>query len=65
MRSRPGRRVLLVDDVLATGGTIRACSDLVESVGAVVVACAFVIELSFLEGRSKLGNKEVFSLLKY
>src|SRR5262249_22649129 len=50
----PGRRVLLLDDVLATGGTMRACRDLVLSTGADVVACAFVIELSFLKGRSKL-----------
>src|SRR5438309_1446435 len=44
----PGLRVLLLDDVLATGGTMRACCDLVESTGAQVVACAFVLELSFL-----------------
>jgi adenine phosphoribosyltransferase len=61
----PGRRVLLVDDVLATGGTMRACRDLVQSTGAEVVACAFVIELSFLEGRSKLEPTEIVSLITY
>jgi adenine phosphoribosyltransferase len=61
----PGRRVLLVDDVLATGGTMRACRDLVQSTGAEVVACAFVIELSFLEGRAKLEPTEIVSLVTY
>src|SRR6516165_938947 len=60
-----GHRVLLLDDVLATGGTMRACRELVQSAGADLVACAFVIELSFLEGRAKLEPTEVFSLISY
>lgn len=60
-----GHRVLLLDDVLATGGTMRACCDLVQSTGAELVACTFLIELSFLEGRAKLEPCEVFSLITY
>jgi adenine phosphoribosyltransferase len=60
-----GHRVLLIDDVLATGGTMRACSDLVQSTGAELVACAFLIELSFLGGRARLEPIEVFSLITY
>ena len=61
----PGRRVLLVDDVLATGGTMRACCDLVRQTGAEVVACVFALELTFLQGRSRLEPCEVFSLIAY
>jgi adenine phosphoribosyltransferase len=59
------QRVLLIDDVLATGGTMRACRDLVQSTGAEVIACAFVLELSFLAGRARLQPGEVFSLITY
>jgi adenine phosphoribosyltransferase len=61
----PGRRVLIVDDVLATGGTMEACASLVEGAGGVVAGCGFVVELGFLEGRKRLGNRPVFSLLTF
>lgn len=61
----PGHRVLLLDDVLATGGTMRACCDLVKQTGAEVVACAFVLELGFLGGRARLEPFDVFSLITY
>ncbi len=62
---RPGDRVLLVDDLLATGGTARASCELVESLGAEVVGCAFVIELDGLAGREKLHPYRIHSLLHY
>jgi len=55
----PGARVLVMDDVLATGGTARATCELVERAGAVVTAVEIVLELAFLDGRSKLGGHEV------
>jgi len=58
-------RVLLIDDLLATGGTAKASCDLVEKLGAKIEACAFVVELDFLEGREKLNGYEVHSLLHY
>jgi len=61
----PGDTVLLVDDLLATGGTMNACARLVEECGAEVVGCAFAVELSFLKGREKLAKYDVFSLLEY
>jgi len=61
----PGQRVLIVDDLLATGGTAAAAVRLVEELGGRVVALAFLIDLSFLNGRSKLGGYEVFSLIEY
>ena len=61
----PGERVLVVDDVLATGGTASAAVRLVEGLGAVVVGLGFLIELSFLGGRSQLGERDVMSLLTY
>ncbi len=60
-----GTRVLLMDDLLATGGTIRAAADLVEQLGGKVVELAFVIELTFLSGRERLANYPVFSLVQY
>lgn len=62
---QPGARVLLIDDLLATGGTIAAAAELVERIGGVVVELAFAIELQFLAGRSRLGNYPIFSLLQY
>jgi adenine phosphoribosyltransferase len=61
----PGHRILMIDDVLATGGTMRACCDLVRQTGAEIVACAFLVELLFLNGRARLQPWEVFSLLQY
>jgi len=58
-------KVLLVDDLLATGGTARAGCELIEKQGASVVACAFVIELDFLNGRNLLQGYEVHTLLRY
>jgi len=60
-----GDRVLLVDDLLATGGTAAASCELVEKLGAEVVACAFVIELDFLKGRDKLSKYDIHSLVHY
>lgn len=60
-----GHRVLVHDDLLATGGTAKAKVDLVEQLGGVVVGLAFVIELEFLKGREKLAGHEVFSLIRY
>ena len=57
--------VLLIDDLLATGGTAKASCELVEKLGATVEACAFVIELDFLKGRNKLEGYEVHSLVHY
>jgi adenine phosphoribosyltransferase len=61
----PAERVLVVDDVIATGGTARAARELVEGLGGQVVACAFLIELTFLGGREKLAGCDVLSLLRY
>jgi adenine phosphoribosyltransferase len=61
----PGCRVLIVDDLLATGGTARAVAQLVHGQGGTVVGIGCVVELTFLNGRDKLGGYEVFSLLQY
>lgn len=60
-----GERVLIVDDVLATGGTARATAELVERLGGTVVALAFVLELGFLAGRAQLPERRVTSLVSY
>ena len=60
-----GDKVLLVDDLLATGGTAAASCELVEKLGAEVVACAFVVELDFLKGREKLAKYETHALIHY
>ena len=60
-----GARVLIVDDLLATGGTARAATQLVEELGGIVAGAAFVIELTFLGGREKLNGYDIFSLLQY
>jgi adenine phosphoribosyltransferase len=62
---QPGQRVLVIDDVLATGGTAAAVAKLVEKLGGKVAGVGFVIELDFLHGRDKLTGHEVFSLLHY
>ena len=62
---QPGENVLIVDDVLATGGTASACVHLVERLGASVLGLGFVIELAFLHGRDKLGDQDLVSLLVY
>ena len=60
-----GDKVLIHDDVLATGGTAKAVCDLVEQLGGEIVQMNFLMELSFLNDRSKLGNKEIFAALTY
>ncbi len=62
---KPGDRVLIVDDLLATGGTIEAAVELIRSLGAEVVGCAFVIELTELKGKENLEGIEVLSLIQY
>jgi adenine phosphoribosyltransferase len=61
---RPGQRVLVLDDLLATGGTVTACCRMVEKLQANIVGCAFAIELTALGGRAKLAPYSVYSLLE-
>ncbi len=60
-----GDRIVVMDDLLATGGTAGAACALVEQLGAKVVECAFVVELTFLNGKEKLNGREIFSLVQY
>jgi adenine phosphoribosyltransferase len=62
---QPGQKVIIVDDLLATGGTANACAQLARSLGAEIAGLAFVVELDFLGGRKKFEGTEVFSLLHY
>lgn len=62
---KPGQRVLITDDLLATGGTIEATIKLVEELGGTVIGCAFLIELSYLNGMDKLEGYDVLSLMSY
>lgn len=61
----PGQKVLIVDDLLATGGTVQATIAMVEALGGIVVGLVFLIELAYLEGRKNLANYNIVSLLKY
>ena len=61
----PGARVLLVDDLLATGGTLQAGCQLIEKAGGKVAGCAVLVELTFLKGREKLHPHDVFSVLRF
>ena len=62
---KPGQRIIIVDDLLATGGTAQATAALAKSLGADIKGLAFVVELDFLKGRQKLAGYETFSLLHY
>ena len=62
---KPGEKVLIVDDLLATGGTVKATADLVKQLQGKIVGIAFLIELTFLKGREKLKGYAIHSLIKY
>jgi len=62
---KPGQRVLIADDLLATGGTISACIDLVRKLNGNVVGAAFLIELGYLNGRDRLGGTDIYTLIRY
>lgn len=62
---KPGQRVLITDDLLATGGTIEATIKLVEELGGVIAGIAFLIELSYLEGRNKLEKYDILTLMEF
>ncbi|WP_213422875.1 adenine phosphoribosyltransferase [Bhargavaea massiliensis] len=62
---KPGQKVLIIDDLLATGGTVEATVKLVEELGGEVAGCAFLIELSYLDGRDRLKGYDVHALINY
>lgn len=62
---QPGQRILITDDLLATGGTIKATIELVEKLGGIVVGCAFLIELEELHGRDKIQGYDILTLMDY
>ncbi|HEV2306441.1 MAG TPA: adenine phosphoribosyltransferase [Candidatus Acidoferrales bacterium] len=62
---KPGERVLLCDDLLATGGTAAAATELIRNLGGEIAGAAFAVELNFLQGRQKLHGTEIFSLIQY
>jgi adenine phosphoribosyltransferase len=62
---KPGQRVLIVDDLLATGGTVSAAMELVQRLGGHIAGIAFLVELTFLKGRERMGDHDVFALIKY
>jgi adenine phosphoribosyltransferase len=62
---QPGQRVLIVDDLLATGGTVSAAIELIELLGGHIAGIAFLVELTFLRGREQLSDYDVFALIKY
>ena len=61
----PHHRVVVIDDLLATGGTVKATCDLIEKFDSEIIECGFVVELGFLNGREKLKGREIFSLIQY
>jgi adenine phosphoribosyltransferase len=60
-----GERIVVIDDLMATGGTISAAANLVEKLGGEIFECSFVLELPDLNGREKLGNRKVFSIVEF
>jgi adenine phosphoribosyltransferase len=62
---QPGQRVLIVDDLIATGGTAKAVADLVQVMGGIVLGFAFLVELELLNGRDRLADYQITSILKY
>ncbi|MFX3674486.1 MAG: adenine phosphoribosyltransferase [Paenisporosarcina sp.] len=62
---KPGQRVLIVDDLLATGGTVEATIKMIEQMGGIVAGCAFLIELTYLDGRDKLKGYDICTLMQY